>query len=253
MGWVFSVIVGTLGVILLWGLVSPRTQWRALAGWSISDVHRNEPGGGSYGLRRLLSGIGLLGVVAVLTFTGMDSWVARPAPASALSSVEQRWGTPEPHLIDRVVTAQAAAPEGLTPVPVGSYENLDNGAPAYLFSLQAYSRLGDSAPAGIIGVFPGDGYTATGSAEMVVQASGPLMCIPRVATVIESETTVQIGLFYGLPDSADGAAVDHLAGCAADAPITESVLLPIELAAPLGERAVQSLDGTAIESVPLVD
>jgi hypothetical protein len=78
------------------------------------------------------------------------------------------------------------------------------------------------------------------------------LCIPRAAVVVESDTTVKIGLYYGLPDSADGSPVDNTKGCPINSPVTASLLIPIDLTAPVGDRTVESLDGTELPSVRVV-
>jgi L-aminopeptidase/D-esterase-like protein len=97
-----------------------------------------------------------------------------------------------------------------------------------------------------------------GSASIVVHVRGPVLCIPKSAVVIETETTVQVGVYYGLPDPLPGpdgsvTPVDSVAGCPADAAVTGSVLVPLQLSAPVGDREVQSLDGTPIGRVQVVD
>ena len=60
MGWFFSILAITLGIIFVWGVFAPRSQWRALSAWSVSDEHAHEPGGTAYGWRRFLSALGAL-------------------------------------------------------------------------------------------------------------------------------------------------------------------------------------------------
>jgi hypothetical protein len=62
---------------------------------------------------------------------------------------------------------------------------------------------------------------------------------------------VQIGIYYGLPDPADGSVVDHTKGCPPGAPVTASLLIPIALSAPVGDRQVQALDGTPLPGVAI--
>lgn len=247
---VLWVVVASLGALLLWGLFAPRSNWRSLTGWSVSDPHGNEPGAGSFAVRRLVSGLGTLALAAVL-FVGLASFVATlPKPAPPLSAVRIMWGAPDPQVVNRVVSAATTPPANLPAMPILGYQAFANsGAPSYLTRLRQYSLLGDATPAGYIGTAPNVGLAAIDGAALVINVRGPILCLPRQMVIIESETTVKIGIFYGLPDSANGSAVDHIAGCPADSSLTASVLIPIPLASPVGDRKVQTLDGADIDSV----
>jgi len=250
---VLWVVAATLGLLLLWGLFAPKSSWRTLTGWSVSDPHGNEPGASAYGLRRLVSGIGALGLVGVLVVASSSFVANLPKPAPPLSSVHIMWGTPDPQVVNRVVTPLAAPPVDLVQEPIIGYQAFpDSGAPSYLTRLKQYSLLGKTEIPGFIGAPPDVGLGAIDTAALVINVRGPILCIPRQAVVIETDTTVQIGIFYGLPDSADGSAVDHVAGCPANATLTASVLIPIMLAKPVGDRSVQTLDGKDIDSVRIV-
>lgn len=248
-----AVVAGTLGLLLAWGLFAPRSMWRALTAWSVSDPHRNEPGATSYALRRLVAGVGVLAMAGVLVFAASNYVANLPKPAPPLSSVRIMWGQPDPQVVDRVVTPLTVAPTDLQQEPVLGYQAFgSNGPPSYLTRLKQFSRLGSSEIPGYVGREPDAGLAAIDTASMVLHVRGPILCIPRQVVVIESDTTVQVGVFYGLPNAADGSAVDHLAGCPADSTLTASLLIPIALAAELGDRTVESLDGSPIESVDIV-
>jgi len=251
--WVLGVVAATLGGLLLWGLFSPRGIWRTLTGWSVSDPHGNEPGAVSYGIRRLVSAVGALGVAGVLLIAGVSFIGNLPQPAPPKSDIAVMWGEPDPEVVNRVVTAIPTAPTDLPGMPVLGYQPFgDNGAPSYLTRLKQYSLLSNPTPPGLIGSQPDEGFAAIDTAELVINVRGPILCIPRQAVVVETETTIQIGIFYGLPDSADGSAIDQLASCPADAALTASLLIPIALSTPVGDREVQNLDGTPIDKVKVV-
>lgn len=253
MSWVFGSLAVLLGIVLLWGTVAPRSQWRVLAGWSTPHPYADEPSGAAYAVRRIVSAAGVVGVIAVLA-AGSSALLPREAGnALPLPLVEQMWGTPPPRLVDRVITPIAAPPPGLVEFPVLGYQDLTDGVPDYLRDLRPFTLLGDAAVPGYIGEEVDEGTTATGTADLIVHVRGPVLCIPRDAVAIETETAVQIAVYYGLPVAADGTAPDSVAGCAPDAALTGSVLIPLVLAAPLGEREVQGLDGAPLESVPLLD
>ena len=261
MNWVFGGVAVTLGVVFLWGLLAPRSQWRVLASWSVADPHRNEPGGGAYGARRMLAALGLAGVVAVFAVASSPALLAQlPKDSPRIPPVQTMWGSPTPQLVDRVVSAQGTPPEGLVGQQVLGYQDLDDEdeLPAYLLALRPFTLLGKADIPGYIGSPAPEGFAAIGSASIVVHVRGPVLCIPKSAVVIETETTVQVGVYYGLPDPLPGAdgsvpSVDSVAGCPADAAVTGSVLVPLQLSAPVGDREVQSLDGTPIDRIQVVD
>lgn len=261
---VFGVLAASLGVFFLWGLVAPKSQWRVLAAWSVSNPYAHEPGGASYGWRRLLSALGVLGIAVVTVLSAAPGVLAAlPKEERLVPPVEQMWGTPAPQLVDRAVYGSAAPPEGLVEFPVIAYQDLDelDELPGYLLGLRTFRLLGDPTPPGYIGSPPGEGFSGVGPSSLVVNVRGSVLCIPREAVVIETETTVQIAIYYGLPDpvpdpnAPDVAppAPDHIAGCPADDPLTGSVLIPITLAAGLGDRSVETLTGDSIRKVELVE
>ncbi len=251
--WVLWVVVATLGALLLWGLFAPRSNWRSLTGWSVSDAHRDEPGTGTYAARRIVSALGAAALAVVLV-SQVSSFIANlPKPPPPLSPVELMWGFPDPQVVDRVVTAISAAPATLPAVPIEGYQAFPGtGAPSYLTRLRRYTLRGDVAPAGIIGRAPDVGRAAIDGAALVVQVRGPLVCMPRQAVVIESETSVRIGIFYGLPDSTSGAAVDQISGCPANSAFSQPLLIPIVLASPVGDRTILALDGSVIDKVRIL-
>lgn len=258
MTWVFGLIAVSLGGYFLWGLVAPRSQWRVLSAWSVSNPHAHEPGGASYGWRRLLSGVGVLGLGAVAVLSSAPDLVAAlPKETRPISAVQVMWGAPDPQIVDRSIYGSATVPTGLVDVPIDGYQDLDelDDLPPYLLTLRTFRMLGDETPPGYIGLTPAEGFSGIGPADLVVHVLGSVLCIPREAVVIETDTTVQIAIYYGLPDpkpAADGteaAAPDHVAGCPADDSVTGSVLMPITLTAELGDRTVETLEGDEIRKV----
>lgn len=121
MSWVFGVVAVSLGIFFVWGLLAPRSQWRTLSAWSVSDPHAHEPGGSGYGWRRLLSAVGVLGLgaVAVIAVTpGVLAAIPREEPL--VSPVEVMWGKPVPQLVDRSVYGSTTVPTDLVEVPVST-------------------------------------------------------------------------------------------------------------------------------------
>ena len=263
MTWIFGVLATSLGIYLLWGLLAPRSQWRALAAWSVANPHAHEPGGSAYGWRRLLSGLGILGLVVVGVFAAAPGLLAAlPQEEPVVAPVTTMWGSPDPQLVNRVVYGSSAPPAGLVEFPVLGYQDLDelDELPPYLLDLTEYALLGDNSPSGYIGSAPAVGFSGIGPADLVVNVRGPVLCIPREAVVIETDTAVQIAIYYGLPDPAPSKdpavptpVPDHVKGCRLDDSVTGSVLIPITLAAELGDRTVETLNGDAITKVDVPD
>ncbi|MFM9878701.1 MAG: fumarate hydratase [Rhodoglobus sp.] len=249
MSWVFGALAVTLGLILLWGLVAPRSQWRALEGWSVADRYRDEPGGTSYGLRRLVSGVGTLGVLAVIGVSSASAVANIPSERPASSVVAQMWGRPDPDVVNRMIVPLSGPPGGLVEMPVIGYEDVSDDLPEYFDRLDNFTLLGNADVPGYIGGLPDIGNGALDLADLVVHVRGPLLCIPRAAVVIETDAAVTIAVYYGLPDDPSGAVIDNTVSCPADAPVTGSLLIPLDLAAPLGHRIVQSLAEAPIREV----
>lgn len=245
--WILGGAAAILGAVLLWGLVSPRSQWRVLVGWSARDPDRTEPGDGVHGVTRILCLIGLLGLAA---FAAIQIWSAvahQPRAAPARTPIEEMWGTPVPQLVDRVVTPATAPPAEFVSGPIAGYQELERGwAPDYLVNVPRWSFLAEPTPGGLIGSYAGDGFTAYGISDVLVAAQGPLHCIPRVAAVEESEAVITIGVYWGLPG---GAEQDSLTGCAEPGELLQTVLLPIQLAGPVDGRNVVTFDGDAVAPV----
>jgi hypothetical protein len=248
-GWVFGTTAATLAVLLVWGLVSPRTQWRVLRSWSVDDAQRYEPGGTAVGLLRLASGIGLVGLAAV-GIVGASTIVAGlPKPPPPVDAIEEMWGAPPPLLLNRVFFSAQEAPGDLLGVPLLGYQSFDDGVPRYLLDVPHFTRLGVADVPGLIGREPDEGTSAIGQSNILVHVRGPILCVPRVVVLAETETTVQLGVFYGLPDTTDDAPIDHLGGCRADDPLTGSLLIPVQLSGPVLDREVIGLDGVAVPDV----
>ncbi len=253
MGWLFGFLAFSLGLVFLWGLLAPRGQWRALAAWSVADQHRHEPGGATYGLRRLISALGLLGLVVVVGVSASSALARVPGAAPTHGPLTLMWGDPAPLVVNRIVAPDAAAPPGLTEIPISGYQSYDDGdLPAYLSGLREFELLGNDDPSGYVGTYPPIGNGALDFADIVINVRGPILCIPRSVVVVQSDTEVRVGVFYGLPRAADGSEPDSLAGCPADATLTGSVLIPIDLGAALGERALLGLDGSPLSEVPVI-
>lgn len=236
--WLILGAVVVLGALLFWGVVAPRSHWRVLIGWSARDPDASEPGDALYGLRRSLAALGLLGVLVVGGLQIAAMVLDRPVSAPDATPLERMWGSPTPHLIDRVVLTAAEAPEAYVRGTVLGYQSLDRGYPPnYLAELPRFAFLGEAGPAGIVGSAPVDGFTGYGAGDILLAVEGPLSCIPRVVVAVETETSVELDVHWGLPGPADQ---DHAAVCGAAAPVTQTVLIPVQLTDGVGDRLVVS-------------
>jgi hypothetical protein len=252
---VVGVVAVATTLLLLWGLLAPRANWSSLVAWSTSDPRAAEPGFTSYLVRRLLFGFGLLGLAGLGTVVAVTWLLNPPLHASPPTAVQQMWGPTPPVVVDRVIAPLADPPAGYTEVPVLGYQKVDDedGPGDYIPLLEPFQLLGGKRDMpGLIGQDPGDGYSAMDTAELIINVRGPLLCIPRAAVIRETLDSVTVAVYYGLPDPPDGAPVDNAVACPADATVTTSVLLAVELQEDLGGRKVLTLDGTEIDEVDLI-
>ncbi len=217
--------------------------------WSASDPHRSEPGGAAYAVRRLISGAGVLALLGVVGIASVSAVANQPGTPPTTSIVELLWGKPDPRVVNRIVAPVGAAPAGLVETEVLAYENVEDDLPDYYARLKEFLYLGSDEIPGYVGTVPDFGNGAFDFAEIVINVRGPILCIPRAVVMIETPEAVQLAVYYGFPDPADGSAPDNVTQCATDSAVTGSLLIPIALQTPLGERAVQHLDGTPIREV----
>ena len=250
MSWVIGALALTLGVVCAWGLIAPRGQWRVLMGWSVRDIHADEPSGVAYGVRRLISGLGLLGLLTVVVLSTNPGSLTPGPTAAPPSVVAQMWGSPEPDVVNRIIRPLGAAPGGLVEVAALGYQAFDEDIPDYVSRLDEFSILGNRSVPGYVGTLPPVGNAAIDFADMVVHVHGAILCVPRQVVVVETADQIQVGVFYGVPD---GSTLVTETDCAADATLTGSALIPLQLAAPVGDRLVVGLDGEEIEEIPLIE
>ncbi|GAB3139493.1 hypothetical protein [Marisediminicola antarctica] len=251
-------VSGVLGLFFFWGLVSPRSQWHVLVGWTRADPRSSEPGSAAYATTRFVSLLGLLSVLAIAVSWGVgvisfdedgDEAVRQPSVA------ERVWGSPRPYIVDRVFTPLAAPPEGLVEQQVTGYQRVRGyeRSPNYLFAAGKIRAAGLATEPGFLGVVPLPGTVALGMADLVVHVRGDSRCIPQQVVVTPVDDAVQVGVFFGLPNPADGSNADNLGECdpAPAASDTRGFIIPIDLVEPLGDRVVQTLAVEPIALVPL--
>ncbi|PWB97225.1 hypothetical protein [Homoserinimonas hongtaonis] len=236
-------------VFFVWGLFWPRSQWRVLASWMRRDREAAEPGAAAYGAQRVISGIGVATFITVGTVTGITYVQALPTPEPPVTALQKMWGNaPEPVVVNRVIMGSDAADPSLVAEDILGYQIVDNvnHRPRYLAFLKEYDPPGSDD--NILGGDPSLGFAALDSAELVVNVRVKAQCAPMEAVVIETETTVQIGIFSAIPEAV-GSAHPGNGYCSGDAMVGPSLLIPINLGADVGERDVQNLDGSSMTRI----
>lgn len=249
------IVLVSLGVVFLWGLLAPRSQWRVLVSWSYRDPHANEPSGSAYLVYRLVAVLGFATMVVsgILAYRSVEA--AQPPPAPPPTAVERMWGSPDPVVVNRVITTVDQPPEHLVRQPILGYQGVSGltRQPPYLFALRAFSLESATTENGYVGSDPTPGLTALDTADLVVFVAGDPACFPHQVLVRESDKSVTIAVYYGQADPPDHSNAESLADCTTRASARNvPTLLPIALAAPLKDRAVVTIDGDAIRRVALV-
>jgi hypothetical protein len=243
------VTLSGLAILTVWGLIAPRAEWRVLMSWSRRDPDAGDPTPAVRNLVRLVSAIGVV-IVAWTSFATFNPETPQSIPSaySGQSRAELTWGSPEPKIIDRVFTPLAEPPAGLVDQPILRYLPISGStrSPSYIFAFKDFAAIGATSRDGYIGTKPDLGLSALDTADLVVQVRGDKKCIPVAVLVKQAEHAVSVGVFYGRPNPPGGTAV--VANCK---PVvangaSNSVLIPIDLTAPLGLRTVVRVDGTSI-------
>ncbi|WP_189335649.1 hypothetical protein [Actinoplanes ianthinogenes] len=200
-----------LAALLLWGAVSPPSQWRVLAGWAYRDPEANEPSDTAYLLTRLGNIVALVFLVCASfgTFGGTDSPPradSSTATATATADVQTRADLIVDFGADRarvaVVPQASAAPSPGTTAAMEVYRRREVN-PAF-----PPSYLGRALPSG------GRNWLLLG-----VRGDAP----PALVTVRETAGQVIVGV-YGPGTAAPGGATIYL--------------VPARLGAPLAGRPV---------------
>lgn len=246
------VVLGGLTILTLWGFVAPRSQWRALTGWSYREPTGGEPGAVIVGIHRLVAGMALvaLAVGGASVVGGLLDPSSQARARTITDPVGLLWGTPGPTVVNRVFVPVNRPPTGLIRTPTLRYQTVNpkNRSPAYLFSLATYVRPHASPTDGYLGAYPAIGLAALDTADIVVQVRADSRCTPQQVLVVESNTAIAIAVYYGRPagESLDAKALAAPCDPKASGARSSSVLIPIELGAAVGTRAVLNLEGTSI-------
>ncbi|MGV8852294.1 MAG: fumarate hydratase [Rhodoglobus sp.] len=251
MGSIWWFLAVPLGIAAVWAILAPRNQWRSLFSWSVSNAHSSEPGGAAFAYRQFIAAIALGIALLMIVFTLVWTAAREPVEPMQASGVEQTWGAPQPLLVYRTFQLNRDPDATLVNVPIDSYlpVNDEERAPLYLLDLEPFSRLGTTNIPGYIGSQPSETDSTISRADVVVKVRGPLLCIPRRVVAIETPERVQLAVLYGLPNPSDDSVPDHIAGCRLGQDLTGSVLIPINLSDPIGERTVETLDGAPLAMV----
>lgn len=250
------VVLVSLGVVFLWGLFAPRSQWRMLVSWSYRDPHANEPSGSAYTLYRLVAALGIATMI-VSGFLAYRSWADnQPPPPTPPTAVERMWGSPDPVVVNRVVHPVDHAPTDLVEQPILGYQAVSGTTrqPVYLFQLESFDLGSATDENGYIGTDPNLGLAALDTAGLVVRVAGDPLCFPQAAIIREDAKAVRVAIYYGQANLPDGSNAENLADCNTRASgLNVSVLVPLRLVAPLGDRPVLTLQGDPIRQVAVVD
>ena len=250
------VLMGSLGVLFLWGMIAPRSQWRLLVSWTYRDPHGGEPTGFAYGLYRVVAALGIVTMIFSAASVFRAEQVLRPDANSPPTAVERMWGAKSLKVVNRLVTPVTQVPKGFVDQPILGYQTLDGKRrqPPYLFSLPSLALKLATTRNGYVGVDPPTGLAALDMAQLVVEVAGDKKCFPHHVVVIETESAVQIGVYYGQSNPSDGSNAANIADCdTSGGPRAISTLIPIRLGDTLGYRDLQTLDGKAIRNVPAIE
>lgn len=248
------VVLGGLTILTLWGFAAPRSQWRVLTGWSHRDASGDEPGAVIVGIHRLVAAIALAGLAVggASIVSGLVDPSGQASQRTITDPVRLLWGTPDPTVANRVFVPVTIAPAGLTRETALRFQAVSakTRTPGYLFSLATYSRPHPSATDGYLGAYPSVGLSALDTADTVVQVRADSRCTPQQVLVVESGTAIVIAVYYGRPvgESLDAKALAAPCDAKASGDKSSSVLIPIDLGAPVGNRAVLNLEGTPISN-----
>ncbi|AEV84621.1 hypothetical protein ACWT_3598 [Actinoplanes sp. SE50] len=204
--------------LLLWGVISPRSQWQKLFAWGYRNPEANEPSDAAYMLTRI-GNVVMLGVLAWavlgLPLPGGHAG-ARPAATPQRPAVEdlyEAFGVDEATAVmPPVVTG---SPKSTRPVKVVRYQKVDATRPPVYLGQALTGKTGDWL---ILGV----------------RADTP-------PTGVRINEQVPFDLYVGV-----------LTGCTVSCPTTpissgkKFYLVPVRLSRPLGSRLVYDVTGELV-------
>jgi len=224
------------------------------ASWSYRDTLSHEPSDVTYLLYRVVAALGIVATAVsgiVVYQASQEPDIPPPAPPTL---VEQMWGSPEPVVVNRVITPVAKAPQGLIDQPILGYQLLDGQTrqPPYLFDLDTFDLETATTENGFVGTEPQVGLVALDTAQLVVRVEGDSRCFPHAALVRESTETITVAIYYGQPNPPDESNSERIMDCSNhELSANVSTLIPLPLSSSLGERKIVTTDGTPIRAIPL--
>lgn len=245
-------LLGGLAIFTVWGFVMPRSQWRVLTSWSQRDPGGHEPGAVTIAIHRTVAAIAIAALIfSLMALNGRtENATARPVDRPTSDPVRVLWGSPDPVVVNRVVTPVTQAPADLLSLPLLRYQAIDghHRDPSYLFNLANFERPHAKKGDGYVGTDPSVGLTALDTSQLVLQMRADERCTPQQVLLLESSTAIVVAVYFGRPV---GTALDDAAKaapCDIEAADSKSVsmLVPIHLATPVGDRSVVGLDGMPI-------
>ncbi|MEO6942230.1 MAG: hypothetical protein ABI238_05150 [Terrimesophilobacter sp.] len=247
------VVFASLGVIFLWGLIAPRSQWYVLVSWSHRDQYATEPSGSAYLLHRVIAALGIATMVVsgILVYHSQEN--REPESPTPPTAAEKMWGSPAPVVVNRVISSVAEIPKNLVEQPILGFQRVmgQTRQPPYLFKLGTFSLAAATPDNGYIGVDPAPGLVALDTALLVVHVAGDPACFPHAAIVRETDESVSIAIYYGRATPKDGSNAEFASECnILSSGANVSTLVPIQLEKSLGARTVLTLQGDAIRGVP---
>lgn len=250
----FACVV-VFAVLFLWGLLAPRSQWRLLLSWTYREPQSDAPSGLAFGLQRIIAGVGIVGLLAGGGLAWQRYLDGLPEPTPPPNPIEQMWGDADTRVVNRVITSTSPS-SGLVRVDPTAYHAVDGQRrqPPYLFSMDSLMLPRGDDAGGLVGENPSAGLTALDTARVVVLVTADAACIPREVFMVEGASSVRVSVYFGRPDLPDGA--EHFSGrdsCAPGSSHARSLLLPLQLATPLGERLVTDLDGVPLRRAPIIN
>lgn len=250
MGWIWLIVV-VAGGIFLWGVISPRSQWQLLQGWAFRNPEANEPSDAAYALTRIGSAVSI--VVLLVAAFNLQSLTSSDDDkgAPAMTPVKAAWGSVIVSIVNRTFTPLPApsGTAGVTMVELAGYSSIDPEARTPEYVWDAFDFMEMYIKEGLIGQRPAGGK-AIDTADLVVGVTMGFSCFPREAVVREGIETIVVGVGFG------GDPTQRPRSCRAETPSTQpgfssnqTLLIPIDLKRPLGERSVIDLGGKPIEDV----
>lgn len=249
-------LVVVLAVLFVWGLLAPRSQWRLLLSWTYREPQHDAPSGWAFGLQRVIAGLGVAALLAGGGLAYQRYLDALPEPPAPPNPIELMWGDAGTLVVDRVISSVRRTPRDMVRVDPSAYHAMDGQRrqPAYLFAMGSLPTPRGEDAGGLVGEQPSTGLVGLDTARVVVLVTADAACIPRQVFMQEGPSSVRVAVYFGRPDLPDGS--EHPSGlddCAPGSTGARSLLLPLQLASPLGERLVTDLDGVPLRRAPIID